>query len=83
LYSLSTSSWCRRTKTFLRKNKVPFDFIDYDLQSKSEKQKILEEMANLGGGKSFPLVTIGDKVIIGYNPERIALILDLKKEKQE
>jgi hypothetical protein len=40
-------------------------------------------MANLGGGKSFPLVTIGDKVIIGYNPERIALILDLKKEKQE
>ena len=39
-------------------------------------------MSDIGGGKAFPMVVIGEKVIIGYNPERIALILDLKKEKE-
>jgi glutaredoxin len=82
LYALSNCPWCRKTKKFLRDKHIPFDFVDYDLESKTEQRKILKEMANFGGGKAFPLVVIGEKVIIGYNPERIGLVLDLKKERE-
>jgi glutaredoxin len=81
LYSLSTCPWCRKTKKFLRENHISFDFVDYDSQSKAEQGKIIKEMGNFGGGKAFPLVVIGEVVIIGYNPERIALVLDIKKAK--
>jgi glutaredoxin-like protein NrdH len=81
LYALSTCTWCRKTKKFLRKNHIPFDYIDHDLQNKTEQIRIIKEMADLGGGNAFPMVVIGEAVIIGYNPERISIVLGLKKEK--
>jgi len=38
-------------------------------------------MADLVGGNAFPMVVIGEAVIIGYNPERVSMVLGLKKEK--
>ena len=81
LYALSTCPWCLKTKKFLRKNHVPFDFVDYDLQSKTEQKRIIKEMEDLRGGNSFPMVIIGEFVIIGYNPERISIVLGLKDER--
>ena len=80
LYALSTCPWCRKTKKFFQENKIPFDFVDYDLQSEEKQEHIIVEMTKLGGGSGFPLVVIGKEVIVGYNPQRFAQILGLKKE---
>jgi len=79
MYALSTCPWCRKAKQFLKENNVPFDFVDYDLQPASEQEKIIEKMTKLAGATSFPVVLIGEQVVVGYNPQRYAEILGLKK----
>jgi glutaredoxin len=70
MYTLSTCPWCRKTKKFFKDRNVPFDYVDYDLASGQEQERISEDMMKYTGHISFPFVRIGDKVIIGYNPEQ-------------
>jgi glutaredoxin len=75
MYTLSTCPWCRKTKQFFRDRNIPFDFIDYDLASEDEQNKITYEMTKHTGPISFPFVKIGDTVVVGYNPERYEQLL--------
>lgn len=70
MYTLSTCPWCRKTKKFFKDRNIPFDYVDYDLASEPEQEKISKEMMKYTGHISFPFVRIEDKVIIGYNPEQ-------------
>jgi glutaredoxin len=79
VYALSTCPWCMKTKQFLKDNKIPFDFADYDLVDEAEQKRILADMSKRGGTGSFPFIIIGNEVIIGYNPEKISKALGLKK----
>jgi glutaredoxin len=79
MYALSTCPWCRKAKQFFKENDIPFDFVDYDLQPEAEQEKIMKKMAELSGATSFPVVLIGEKVVVGYNPQKYAEILGTKK----
>jgi glutaredoxin len=79
LYALSTCPWCMKTKQFFKDNKVAFDFIDYDLADEGEQEKIMADLNKYGSSGSFPVIIIGDEVIIGYNPDKIAKALEIKK----
>jgi len=79
IYALSTCPWCRKAKQFFKTNNIPFDFVDYDLQSAAEQEKIMEKMLKISGAGSFPVVLIGNQVVVGYNPEKYSEILGLKK----
>ncbi len=81
MYTLSTCPWCKKTKQFFKENNIPFDYVDYDLQPEDEQTKIMDKMLKISGARSFPVVTIGEQVIIGYNPEKYSDILGLKKGK--
>ncbi len=81
MYTLSTCPWCRKAKQFFRGNNIPFDYVDYDLQPEDEQEKIMEKMLEISGARSFPVVMIGERVIVGYNPEKYAEILGLQKVK--
>jgi len=81
MYTLSTCPWCRKTKKFFKDKNVSFDFIDYDLASEDEQNRIAGEMMKHTGHISFPFVRIGDTVVIGFNPERYEQLL--KSEKTE
>jgi len=70
MYTLSTCPWCRKTKTYFADHNVPFQYVDYDLQTPEEQQKIEQEMKNRGGALSFPWVIIGDDLIVGWNPTK-------------
>jgi len=70
MYTLSTCPWCRKTKTYFADHNVPFQYVDYDLQTPEEQQKIEQEMKNRGGALSFPWVIIGDGLIVGWNPTK-------------
>lgn len=70
MYTLSTCPWCRKTKKYFADHNVPFKYVDYDLQSPQEQQKIEQEMTARGGQLSFPWVVIGDDLIVGWNPAK-------------
>lgn len=79
MYTLSTCPWCRKTKKFFKDRNIPFDFIDYDLAGETEQNRIASDMIKYTGHIAFPLVKIGDQVIIGYNPERYEQLLRSEK----
>jgi glutaredoxin len=79
MYTISTCPVCRKTKEFFRARGIPFDFVDYDLSSESEQNKIAAEMMKGTGNVSFPFVRIGDIVVVGFNPERFEQLLKLEK----
>lgn len=76
LYALSTCYHCRRTKKWLEDNKVPYDFVDVDLASDEEKQRLVEEVRNLTGASQFPVIIKGNRHVVGFNEERIRELLE-------
>jgi glutaredoxin len=79
MYTLSTCPWCRKTKQYFTDHQVPFDYVDYDLQSAQEQEKIEQEMKKRGGALSFPWVLIGNDLVVGWNPAKYDELLALSK----
>jgi glutaredoxin len=76
MYTLSTCSWCEKTKAFFTEHKIPFTFIDYDLADEATQSRISTEV-DTAGATGFPYVKIDDEVIAGYQPERFTSALGL------
>jgi glutaredoxin len=70
MYTLSTCPWCRKTKQFFKDKNIPFDFVDYDVASDEEQDRIVADMRKHTSHISFPYVVIDDKVVQGYNPDK-------------
>ncbi len=77
IYALSTCPYCRMTKKYLTENNVPYDFVDVDLLTGDEKQKVVDEVKALSGGTSFPVIKVDDEVIVGFNKVRLKELLGL------
>ena len=77
MYSLSTCSHCRATKTFLDECHVQYDFTDVDLLEGEERTAIIEDVKKLNPKCSFPTIIIGDKVIVGFKEDEIKEALGL------
>ena len=77
LYALSTCPYCRMTKKYLDKNEVDYDLIEVDLLEGDEKEQAIAKVRELSGGTSFPVIVIGDEVIVGFNKVRVKELLGL------
>ena len=77
IYSLSTCSHCRATKTFLDECHVKYDFTDVDLLQGDERTAIIEDVKKLNPNCSFPTTIIGDKVIVGFKENELKEALGL------
>ena len=77
LYTLSTCSHCKAAKKFLNDHEVDYEFIDVDLLEGKERKEILDEVRKLNPQCSFPTIIIGDKVIIGFQDNKIREALKL------
>ena len=75
VYALSTCPWCRRMKQFLTEHEVEFDSVDVDLLPQEECDAAADKAYELSGGRAFPVILIGEKVIVGYDPKRLAELL--------
>jgi glutaredoxin len=71
LYTLSTCSHCIRTKKFFKEEGIDVEFTDVDLLTDAEREKVMEEVRKLNPDCSFPTICIDDKVVVGFNEERI------------
>ncbi len=77
LYALSTCPYCRMTRKFLDGAKVDYDIVEVDLLEGKEREDTVAEVRTISGGASFPVVVIGEEVIVGFNKVRIKELLDL------
>lgn len=75
LFGLSTCPYCRMTKKFLDETGAEYEFTEVDLLDGEEKDAAIAEVKRLSGGTSFPVVVIGEEVIVGFNKKRIKELL--------
>lgn len=77
VYALSTCPYCRMTRRYLDENNVAYEVTEVDLLEGDEKQTAIDEVKRLSGGTSFPVVVMGDSVVVGFNKSKIADLLGL------
>ena len=64
-------------KQFLREHCVDFEYIDVDLLEGDERTKVLREIYKLTKGYSFPVIIIGDCILVGFNEAKLRKELGL------
>ncbi len=69
IFVTSWCPYCQKLETLLKKNKV--DYTRYDVEADAKGAEIFEKL----GGSGVPVTRVGNEVIHGYDPERIAKAL--------
>jgi glutaredoxin len=78
LYTLSTCGWCKKTKEFLKENKVNYEYIEVDLLKADERKAALDDIHKKNVPIGFPVIIVDDsKIISGYQPEKIKEVIGL------
>jgi glutaredoxin-like protein NrdH len=78
LYALSTCVWCKMTKQYLKDHSVEFEYVDVDLCTEEDKDKIRKDIQNKGGALSYPTTIVDDKkVITGFRKDLVKEALEL------
>jgi len=70
VYSTSTCPYCLRAKSYLQQKGIPFE--NYDVSSDESK---LQEMVKVSGQMGVPVIVVDDKVIVGFDRERLEQLL--------
>lgn len=73
IYSTPTCPWCKKTKEFLKENKVKFT--DFDVSS---DRKAAKEMIEKSGQRGVPVIDIDGEIISGYNESALKKALKIK-----
>jgi len=72
MYALSTCAWCKLTKNFLKDNDIEYEYVDVDLSSREDRERIRGDILKGGGRLSYPVIIIDDKILInGFRKEEI------------
>ena len=74
MYSLSTCPWCNKAKQFFEEQKIPYSYVDYDLASVEEQQRISQEMSSFRM-KGFPVIKVGEEAVVGYSLEKYSELI--------
>jgi len=69
MYALNICGWCKRAKQFLKDNEVEYEYIDVDLCSMADKQKIRQDIQNRGGILAYPTLIIDNKTVLTGAPQ--------------
>jgi len=78
VYALSTCVWCKMTKQFLKDSGVEYEYVNVDLCSEEDKEKIRQEIQNKGGSLSYPTTIIDDKTVVtGFRKDLLKVVLGL------
>jgi glutaredoxin-like protein NrdH len=78
LYALSTCGWCKKTKAFLTENGVEYSYVDVDLETGADRDKVLEQVRKWNPNTSFPTVVLNDATcLVGFQPDRMKEALKL------
>ena len=77
VYALSTCVWCKMTKQFLKDSDIEYEYVDVDLCTEQEKEKIRRDIQSKGGSLSYPTTIIDDKkLIMGFRKDLLEEALE-------
>ena len=72
IYSTPACGHCKQAKEFLEEKGIAFESVDV-----SQDKEALAEMKRISGGaRSVPVISIGDQVIVGFEPDQMQKALD-------
>ena len=78
LYAISTCVWCKRMKKLLQENNVEYEYIDIDLCSEDDRQKIREDIQKRKGRLTYPTLIIDDTTLItGFREPAVKEALEI------
>ena len=66
IYTTPSCPWCKKTKEFLRQNRIKYQEVDV-----SANQKAAQEMMKKSGQMGVPVLDINGKIIVGFDSEEI------------
>ena len=76
VFALSTCPYCRQARAFLDESGVAYDVVEVDKLTGQQRTDAIEEVKRLSNGTSFPVLVIGDEVVVGYNKARIQQLIE-------
>ncbi len=74
IYTTPACPWCKKTKEFLKQQKIKYTEIDV-----SSNSKAAQEMMKKSGQMGVPVLDINGKIIVGFDPQGIQNALTVKK----
>jgi glutaredoxin-like protein NrdH len=78
VYAISTCVWCKMTKQYLKDNNIEYDYMDVDLCTPEEKEKIHQDILKRGGALSYPTTIVDGKTLItGFRKDLLKEALQL------
>ncbi len=78
MYAISTCAWCKRAKKFLKDNNIEYEYVDVDLCSRGDREKIREDILNRGGRLSYPTIIIDNRILItGFQEDKMREALEI------
>jgi glutaredoxin-like protein NrdH len=78
IYAISTCAWCKRAKKFLKDSDIEYEYVDIDLCSKDDRDKIREAILSRGGRLSYPTVIVDNRILItGFNEGQLREALEI------
>ena len=69
IYTTQNCPHCQHAKRWLKKYKVPF--LDFNVAKPGKIQKQFFKM----GGRSVPLIVVGEQKFSGFNPQQLEIAL--------
>ena len=69
LYTTLNCPHCQNAKRWFKKNNIPF--LDFNVGKPGKIQRQFFQL----GGRSVPLIVIGDRQLRGFNPQRLKTVL--------
>lgn len=73
VYTTPTCPWCKRTKAFLKENKVKFTEVDV-----SKNEKAAMEAVKKSGQRAVPVIDFNGTVIVGFDEEKLKKLIKKK-----
>lgn len=74
IYTTSTCPYCVQAKQYLAQRNVPYR----ELNVQQDRQA-LQEMVELTGRRSVPVIRCGDEVLVGFSPSRMDQLIECAK----
>ncbi len=78
MYAISTCGWCKQAKKFLTDNEIEYEYVDIDLCSKEEREKIRSDILSRGGRLTYPTIIVDDTILItSFQEDKIREALEI------
>jgi len=71
IYTISWCPHCNELKNYLKKKKYSVENIDVE-----ENEEAAEDIIEKTGQEGFPIIEIGENIIIGFDKEKIEELLN-------